>query len=50
METGAISEQQNQRKLEKPSNLTFVEASENTITVTWSAVASMFLYTLSDDI
>ena len=44
METTAISEQQSQRKLDKPANLTFVEASENTITVTWSAVASRILY------
>lgn len=46
METDTGSEQQSKQKLDKPTDLTFVEASENTITLTWSAVASSLFYSM----
>ena len=38
----------NQTRLDKPTNLTFIESSENSITVSWDAVESMITI-CSDD-
>lgn len=34
----------NQMRLAKPTNLTFIESSENSITVSWDAVDSMLAF------